>query len=137
MIDSDIGSGFIAKPRFLLTATVVGLVIAGLFAITPWFKPAPTSDVRVRNVSTSALRSVVIGSTTYGDIGVGETSGYKTWGPAYSTSRVEFEIDGKSMRRVPDDHVGDKPLGNGHFTFVLNASDPTSEVDFSVDVVRE
>jgi hypothetical protein len=46
------------------------------------------------------------GRTVYGDIGAGETTGYKRWAPAYPGPKVELELGGALLRQTPGDHHG-------------------------------
>ena len=97
----------------------------------------PVSDIRVRNASSLALRDVIVGNVYYGDLGAGETTDYKSWGPAYPHPRVQLELDGTRLRYGPLYHWGQVALGSGRFTCVLAVGTPRSENDFSVTLIKD
>jgi hypothetical protein len=97
----------------------------------------PVSDIRVRNASSFTLRNVIVGKVHYGDIGAGETTVYRSWGPAYPHPRVRFDVGEVHLRRLPLYHFGETALGAGRFTYVLTVGTPTSRTDFSVTVVKD
>ena len=81
------------------------------------------SEIRVRNDSNVDFKDVVVGGETYGDIKQGATSGYQTWKLAYRYSSVSLVAGSKPLTIRPLDYVGEKPLGDGYFTFVLTIKD--------------
>ena len=97
----------------------------------------PRSSVRVRNTSNVVLHEVVVGNVHYGDIAAGESSAYQSWGPAYPHPKIEFEVDGRRLLQIPDDHVGENELGPGRFTYVVTVAMPLSKDDFSVVAVKD
>ena len=79
--------------------------------------------MRVRNDSKVDFKNVVVGGNKYGDIKQGTTTDYQTWKTAYRYSDVSLLADSKPLKFQPDDYVGETPLGEGHFTFVLTIKD--------------
>ena len=116
---------------------ILVVVVVGPFLAAPWRHADPKSDIRVRNASGVMVHSVVVGSVAYGDIGAGETTGYKEWGPAYPHPRVEFELGGARLRQIPDDHYGEVVLGRGKFTYILIVGLPKSDGDFSILATKD
>jgi hypothetical protein len=128
---------FFARPGFVIALLIVAVLFAPLM-LALWPKPmAVTSAIRVRNLSAVQLRDVRLGRALYGNIGAGETTSYRTWGPAFAMSAMRFDVDGKSYSHVPIDYVGDKPLGAGHFTFMIQMPTGVPGLDFKVEVVKE
>jgi hypothetical protein len=97
----------------------------------------PVSDIRVRNASSLTLRNVIVANVHYGDLGAGETTDYKSWGPAYPHPRVRLELDGTRLRCGPLYHWGQLALGGGRFTYVLTVGAPRFESDLSVTLVKD
>lgn len=95
------------------------------------------SDIRVRNASNVALRDVIVGGIHYGDIGAGQITDYRSWGPAYPHPIVRFEMGGIHLRQAPIYHFGETRLGAGRFTYVLTVARPKSKSDFIVTVVKD
>ena len=81
------------------------------------------SEIRVRNDSKVDFKNVVVGGKKYGDIKQGATTDYQTWKTAYRYSSVALLADSKPMKIQPIDYVGETPLGDGNFTFVLTVKD--------------
>jgi hypothetical protein len=116
------------------TSNFAAALVSTLVAPGP---TGPVSDIRVRNASSLTLRNVIVGKAHYGDIGAGETTDYKAWGPAYPHPRVRFEANGIHLRRLSLYHFGETALGTGRFTYVLTVGTPRSETDFLVTVVKD
>ncbi len=55
----------------------------------------------------------------FGTIEPGLTSDYHSVHKPWGTPYVEANIQGKKYTLVPDDHVGDKKLGSGKYTYTL------------------
>ena len=81
--------------------------------------PSKAVEIRIRNDSKVDFENVVVGGKMYGDIKKGATSAYHTWKTAYRYSSVSLLAESKPLKIQPIDYVGETPLGNGHYTFVL------------------
>lgn len=81
------------------------------------------SEICVRNDSKIDFKDVVVGGKKYGDIKQGATTDYQTWKTAYRYSSVSLLADSKPLKLQPRDYVGETPLGDGRFTFVLTIKD--------------
>lgn len=77
------------------------------------------TEIRVRNGSDIDFKDVIVGGKMYGDIKPGALTDYQTWKGAYGYSSVSLTATNKPLRIQPIDYVGETPLGDGHFTFVL------------------
>jgi hypothetical protein len=130
---------FIARPGFVIVPLIVAAVFAPLM-LALWRRPTTVtvaSEIRVRNLSALPLRDVKLGRASYGNIGAGETTTYRTWGPAYAISTIRFDADGKSYGHIPIDYVGETPLGAGQFTFIIQMPSGVPGSDFTVAVAKE
>jgi hypothetical protein len=78
------------------------------------------TEIRVRNDSDVDFKDVVVGGKKYGDIKPGATTDYQTWKTAYRYSPVMLIADSKPMQLQPIDYLGERELGDGHFTYVLS-----------------
>ncbi|MBS0579296.1 MAG: hypothetical protein JSR36_08550 [Proteobacteria bacterium] len=125
----------IARPAlFAFGALLIALLVVLAFAL--WPQSTPISDVRVINASTHTLRNIVVGKGHYNDLGPGQASEYRSWGPAFPHERVSFELDQTRMLQAPDDHFGEKPLGPGKFSFKVEL-DTSQPAGFATSVARD
>jgi len=94
------------------------LLLLTLFALS-----SHATEIRVRNDSKVDFKNVVVGGKKYGDIKQGATTDYQTWKTAYSYSSVSLVANSKPMRIQPYDYVGESPLDDGHYTYLLTIKD--------------
>lgn len=80
----------------------------------------PGSNIRVRNNTESPMYQVVINGQLYGNIDAGKASEYRNMRVAYRYASALFITRSHEMHLMPDDYVGEVPLGSGRFTYVLN-----------------
>src|SRR5262245_36608806 len=86
------------------------------------------TEIRVRNDSKVDFKMVVVGQKEYGDIKSGATTDYQTWNTAYRYAYVSLLADAKPMKIEPIDYVGETPLGDGYFTYVLTIKNGRFEI---------
>jgi len=86
------------------------------------------TEIRVRNGSDSEFKEVVVGGKKYGDIKAGAATEYQTWKTAYRYSSVTLKAGDKTLRIQPIDYVGETPLGEGNFTYILTVRDGRLEI---------
>ena len=77
------------------------------------------TEVRVRNASDVEFKSVIVRDKQYGDIPPGGTTPYQVWGEAYLSEPVSLSADSKTLIYYVPDHMGERPLGAGKFTYVI------------------
>ena len=94
-----------------------------LLLFTMFIYPIHATEIRVRNDSKVDFKNVVVGGKKYGDIKSGASAGYETWGTAYRYSSVSLLTAFKPMESMAVDYVGERPLGDGQFTYVLVIKD--------------
>lgn len=112
------------------------LALAGLAACegeTTGFPPTghDPSLVRVENASQSVLTEVTVylpeGETlTATSLGPGERTTYREVPTAFRIATVSGRLDGEPFMIQVIDYVGEEPLGEGEFTYVLDVFDPSS-----------
>lgn len=95
-------------------------------------RPPPGSEVRIRNNTKYAFYQVVVNGQLYGNIYSGQCSEYRNLRPAYRYASVTLIAGSHEMHLVPEDYVGEVPLGSGKFTYVLTISD-TDRINLSVE----
>lgn len=59
-------------------------------------------------------------SVDYGTLGAGQTTCYHTYKEAYSYAYLSLTTDGATYIFQPIDYVGERPLGIGKFSYVLD-----------------
>jgi len=112
------------EPPFRLPLGVVMFcllaLIAVFFAVTAVSPAAsPASQVRIRNNTPYPFHQVAVNGQPYGDIDAGASSAYRTLRVAYRYASVRLVAGTRAMQLVPEDYVGEQPLGQGRFTYVL------------------
>jgi len=112
------------EPLFRLPLGVVMFcllaLVAAFFAVNAVSPAAlPASQVRIRNNTPYPFHQVVVNGQPYGDIDAGASSAYRTLRVAYRYASVRLVAGTRAMQLVPEDYVGEQPLGQGRFTYVL------------------
>ena len=79
--------------------------------------PVEASMVRVANGTGLPLQNVRLNSIFLGHVPVDGVSSYKALTPAYRYAALRLEVAGKKFEMVPEDYVGETPLGRGRFTY--------------------
>ena len=83
--------------------------------------------IRLSNVSQYDFQNIVVNTTTgdvnFENLNSGQKTEYKVFEKAYRYAFVELEIDGKMYTLQPTDYVGETRLGNGKYTYQIEAND--------------
>jgi hypothetical protein len=61
--------------------------------------------------------------TLFGDLGPGEISDYISFELAYRYAQVKLFIEDEEYLLQPIDFVGETPLENGNYTYIIGVSD--------------
>ena len=98
--------------------------------------------IRVENASEFRYDNVVVetqgGENNYGTINVGEKSDYKVFELAYRYAFVQLQIDSDTFTLQPIDYVGETPLEEGNYTYVVDASQSESQFGrLSISLVED
>ena len=84
-------------------------------------------NIRLSNVSPYTYQDIRVSTTgdevSYGDLGSGEFTDYKSFEKAYRYGFVELQINGSTYTIQPIDYVGETPLENGYYTYQVSAND--------------
>lgn len=100
------------------------------------------SLVRVENASESVMSDVTVylpedEILTAASLGPGERTAYREVPTAYRIATVAGRLDGEPFAIQVIDYVGEEPLGDGRFTYVLDVFDPNSTEPSVTLTVRE
>lgn len=123
--------------RSLWTTGLAVLAAVGMAAcdggVTTGFPPTghDPSLVRVENASESVLSDVTVylpddRTLTAATLGPGERTAYELVPTAYRIATVSGLLEGEPFMIQVIDYVGEEPLGEGEFTYVLDVFDPDS-----------
>lgn len=96
----------------------------------------------MENASGSVLSEVVVylpddETLTAATLGPGERTPFRSVPTAYRNASVSGLRDGEPFRIQVIDYVGEEPLGEGRFTYVLDVFDPDSTQPTVVLTLRE
>jgi hypothetical protein len=119
----------------LLSSTLI--VLALLVAILLAFRTHPqveTSMIRVANDTGVALQKVRVNGVLFGDVSASGLSQYQALTPAYRYASLRLEVAGQKFESIPDDYVGETPLGKGNFTYRIRRSDAGGVPYFDIAV---
>ncbi|MCD2517604.1 hypothetical protein LQ564_14920 [Massilia sp. G4R7] len=124
--------------RRTLTALVAMLAaVAVLVALAVGRQPqsgAPTSMIRIANDTGLPLRQVRVNGVPFGDLPVGGISGYQPLTSAYRYASLRLVAAGTSFESIPDDYLGETPLGKGHFTYRIAREEVSGKPYFGIRV---
>jgi hypothetical protein len=112
--------------KTILTLFVLCAAIIGSFAI----------EIRVRNGTDVDFKDVIVGGKKYGDIKRGAVTDYQTWKEAYRYSSVSLTATNKPLRIQPIDYVGETPLADGNYTYVLGFNQGYLQIRAEKDVKK-
>ena len=94
--------------------------------------------IRIENDSISMFNQVRINpddnETMFGDLAPGETSAFKPFEKAYRYAQVKLVIEGKEYILQPIDYVGETPLENGKYTYIIGVGDLESPYGLTIDL---
>ncbi|MGX9244385.1 MULTISPECIES: hypothetical protein [Sphingobacterium] len=121
---------FKIKLAFLLAMSAVLLVSCGInkSAQTNTVKAdckeiSGKTNIRIKNNSQYTLENVTVTPSeqkiNFGKLEKGTYSCYHSFEKAYRYAYVKVTIEGKEYELTPIDYVGEKELGAGSFTYVL------------------
>lgn len=114
-----------------ITSTMKALLILAMLAST---LRCFATEIRVRNDSNIDFKEVVVGSVEYGDIKQGRRTGYEHWDVAYQYAFVSLLAGKKPHKYRPTDFSGERPLGDGKFTYVLTLENGELRIRAEKDV---
>jgi hypothetical protein len=81
-------------------------------------------NIRLSNVSDSDFKDIVVNTSTgdvsYGSLASQEVSDYKPFELAYRYAFIELTANDTIYTLQPIDYVGETPLENGHYTYILD-----------------
>ena len=128
---------FIVVSAMILIA--LSAAIFGAYRIeTPIETPIEASMVRVANGTGLPLQRVSINGMLFGNVPVDSVSSYQALKPAYRYAAFRLEVAGKKFEMVPDDYLGETPLGPGMFTYRIQREYHNGDMYFTAqDAIRD
>ena len=120
------------------SAMILIALIVTIFSMYRIDTPIEASMVRVANGTGLPLQNVRINSIIFGDVPVDGVSSYQALTPAYRYAALRLEVAGKKFEMVPDDYVGETPLGRGIFTYRIQRQYHNGDMYFKTqDATRD
>jgi hypothetical protein len=117
--------------RLLLPVLV--LLVAGCSTILP---PADAVQIRVENGSLHPFDRVLVvfpsQQEEYGSVGLLGRTSYRVVSLAYRYAYVEVHIGERVLVLQPIDYVGEAPLQEGRYTYVLGVDDALQDLTLAL-----
>ena len=80
-------------------------------------------NIRIKNGSAFNYKDISVYNVDYGNLNSGEFSEYKTFETTYRYANVGLFIEETEYSFQPYDYVGETPLENGNYTYILTITD--------------
>jgi hypothetical protein len=81
-------------------------------------------SIRVSNASQYPFESIFVntsgGENSYGSLGAGQSSAYKSFARAYRYAYLKIVVQGQELVWQPFDYVGETTLEPGRYTYVVD-----------------
>ena len=126
------------RTSWVRLATATAVVVAALSGCDNPFS-SDTTRIRLRNSSTFELTAVTFQpggpKVEFDRIGPGQTTPYTTVSKAYDYGYLDVRVGGERRVIQPIDFVGESPVGEGRFTYVITI-EPTTR-NPAVQMVRD
>lgn len=119
----------------ILSSTLIAVAI--LVAIILMFRGnqhVEMSMIRVANDTGVQLQNVRVNDVPFGDVPVNGVSRYQPLTPAYRYASLRLEVAGQKFESIPDDYVGETPLGKGNFTYRIRREKADGVPCFDIQV---
>jgi hypothetical protein len=112
--------------RALLRSILLALVVVTTTSCSDALTGTDHTEVRFRNATTFTLTDISLawpgGSIHVDALAPGASSTYESHDGAYSYGLLLVTAGGKVRRLQPIDYVGEQPLGNGKYTYLITES---------------
>lgn len=112
------------KRRTALIAFHLGVLLSS--ACDSPFWPSGDVHIRIENASSFAFQRVDAvfpeHEVSYGPVPANGLSPYRQVSKAYRYAYIEVQVAGEEIRIQPIDYVGERLLGAGRYTYVLNVT---------------
>jgi len=120
------------------SAMILIALSVAIFSLNRIDTPIEASMVRVANGTGLPLQNVSIDDIFFGDVPVDGVSSYQALKPAYRYAALRLEVAGKKFEMVPEDYVGEMPLGQGIFTYRIQREYHNGDMYFKTqDAIRD
>ncbi len=104
---------------------VVSIFIIGILSSCSKERDVNNVNIRISNISDLNFENIKVGTSSvkfidYGDLETNALSDFKNFEKAYRIAFVDLIADGKPYSITPVDYIGETPLSDGNYTYVLD-----------------
>jgi hypothetical protein len=130
------------KHNKLIILFIVFVAIAISFTIWKFSlsKYIDYTYVRIKNVSPYDYVNITVGQEHYENLKAGDVTEYRIFTYAdrntYRYNNVRLSINNIVFEIIPKDYVGEKPLGNGYFAYLIYVEDFENKI-LSIKAVED
>lgn len=108
-----------------------------VFFAAPAAPTSPASHVRIRNDTKHAFYQVIVNGRHFGSIDAGKSSEYQELTQAFRYAKISLVTEKREIQLVPDDYVGETPLGRGRFTYALTLNEGDRPYQIVINVEQD
>ncbi|MDH3648617.1 MAG: hypothetical protein OEQ53_02985 [Saprospiraceae bacterium] len=120
------------KFRFLYLL-VLNFFLSGCSKDGLWIRVENDSNLMFHQVRVSPD----VSETMFGDLNSGEISIYKPFKIAYRYAQIKVIIEGEEFLLQPIDYVGETPLEEGNYTYIIGVADLNSLYGLTLDLRKD
>ena len=92
--------------------------------------------IRIKNTSSFDYELLLVGKEFFGKLKSGTVTEYRIFESAYKYNYVRLAINDEVFKLTPIDYVGETPLGNGYFTYLIKVRDLTQKT-LSIETIKD
>lgn len=92
--------------------------------------------IRIKNTSSFDYELLLVGKEFFGKLKSGTVTEYRIFESAYKYNYVRLAINDEVYKLTPIDYVGETPLGNGYFTYLIKVQDLTQNT-LSIETIKD
>ncbi len=92
--------------------------------------------IRIKNASSFDYELLLVGKEFFGKLKSGAVTEYRIFERAYKYNYVRLAINDEVFKLTPIDYVGETPLGNGYFTYLIKVQDVEQKI-LSIGIIRD
>ncbi|WP_143167381.1 hypothetical protein [Massilia sp. CF038] len=121
-----------------VSVTVLAAVLLVLIFVRPEARMDPeTSMVRVSNDTGVPVNNIILNNVPFGHLSDKQVSKYQPVTNAYPYAPLRLDVANKTFEWMPDDYYGEKPLGNGNFTYSIRRRETPVGPEFDAHIRNE
>lgn len=92
--------------------------------------------IRIKNTSSFDYELLLVGKEFFGKLKSGTVTEYRIFESAYKYNYVRLAINDEVFKLTPIDYVGETPLGNGYFTYLIKVRD-LAQKTLSIETIKD